>query len=454
MLPPAIRIVGYARTKMSDAEYKDRVSGFFKLRKESDRRAANEFLQLCSYVSGNYDKDAGYIELATHVAGLEDEMQVKRRDRLFYLALPPAVFGQVSTHLRRNVYPGEQGTARVVIEKPFGHDLESSQALQRELAPVWHEHELYRIDHYLGKEMVKNILPFRFGNAAVFDRLWNKDAIASVQITFKEPFGTDGRGGYFDSIGIIRDVLQNHLLQVLSLVAMEPPATFSAEHVRDAKVALLERIEPIRVQDALVGQYGASKDGSKPGYLDDKTVPQGSRAATFAALHLRIANKRWAGVPFILSAGKALDEALVEIRVRFKKGSSSSSSNDLVLRVQPRESISLQVATKTPGLATDSTTAELVLPYASQFKDAHIPEAYESLLLDCLRGDHANFVRADELEVSWRLFTPLLQALEGAGAARPQEYAYGSNGPAGLQAWLRERGCSQERLPSRPDSKL
>lgn len=425
---------------MTEADYKQQISSFFKLPTDGLKQKAQEFLNRCTYISGQYNIDDGFISLDKHIRALEDSMNVKSRDRLFYLALPPAVFGQVSVHLRRNVYPGSEGSARVIIEKPFGHDLESSQKLQAELAPVWDEHEVYRIDHYLGKEMVKNILPLRFGNTFFADS-WSNKSISNVQIIFKEPFGTEGRGGYFDSIGIIRDVMQNHLLQVLSLIAMERPVSFESEDIRDEKVKLLKAIAPITTKDLIIGQYGKSVDGKRPAYLDDKTVPKDSRAVTFAALNLHIENDRWEGVPFIMRAGKALDEGLVEVRIQFKDVTKKAvPRNELVIRVQPKEAIYLKMNSKYPGLTTKSVVTDLDLTYNKRFESLNIPEAYEALILDCMNGDHSNFVRDDELEVSWKLFTPILHQIDEDKTIVPEVYPYGSRGPSSVTQFMIDRG--------------
>lgn len=443
MLPPNTRIVGYARTKMTDEEYKQRISSYFKLPDDECKAKAAKFLDICTYVSGQYVSDEGYLELNKHIRELEDEMKVVSRDRLFYLALPPSVFGEVSIHLRRNVYPGVEGSARVIIEKPFGHDLVSSEKLQAELSAAWEESEIFRIDHYLGKEMVKNILILRFGNL-FFSSSWNNRTISNVQISFKEKIGTQGRGGYFDTIGIIRDVMQNHLLQVLSLIGMERPVSFSAEDIRDEKVKLLKAIAPINIEDTVLGQYGRSEDGKEPAYTDDPTVAPNSRAITFAALHLQIHNERWEGVPFILRAGKALDEAKVEIRIQFKdvaKGIFQNiPRNELVIRVQPEEAIYLKMNSKYPGLTTRTVITDLDLTYHSRYANLRIPEAYEALILDALKGDHSNFVRDDELSVSWGLFTPLLDQIENDPNIVPESYPYGSRGPKSVSKFLTDRG--------------
>lgn len=430
---------------MSEEEFLDRITGYIKLSPDdaSASTKLEQFKELCSYVSGQYDTDEGFIKLSKKVEELENEMKVETRDRFFYFALPPSVFAEVSTHLKKNVYPGDKGSVRVIIEKPFGRDLESSRALQSKLADVWEESEMFRIDHYLGKEMVKNILILRFGNI-FFSSSWNKNTISNVQISFKEPFGTEGRGGYFDNIGIIRDVMQNHLLQVLSLIAMERPVSFDSEDIRDEKVKVLKAIAPIEMENVILGQYDKSIDGTKPAYIDDATVPKDSRAVTFAAISLAIHNERWEGVPFILRAGKALDEAKVEIRIQFKdvpRGIFQSiPRNELVIRVQPEEAIYLKMNCKYPGLSTRTVPTDMDLTYHSRYANLKIPEAYEALILDALKGDHSNFVRDDELDVSWDLFTPLLKEIDENKSLIPEKYPYGTRGPKSVSKFLADRG--------------
>ncbi len=362
------------------------------------------------------------------------------------MALPPNVFIPVAQGLKKNVYP-ENGVARLIVEKPFGRDLQSSRELQKALAPIWTEEETFRIDHYLGKEMVKNILILRFGNLFLSSS-WNKNYISNVQITFKEPFGTEGRGGYFNDIGIIRDVMQNHLLQVLTVIAMERPLSFSAEDIRDEKVRVLRSMSKIEPKDVIIGQYVKSQDGSKPAYTDDETVPKESNCATFAAMALFIKNERWEGVPFLLKAGKALDQAKVEIRVQFKDVTSGIFSNiprnELVLRVQPDESVYMKMNSKLPGLSMRTATTELDLTYKKRFSDLKIPEAYEALILDAFKGDHSNFVRDDELDHSWRVFTPLLHYLDSNKDIKPSPYPYGSRGPPELDEYVASFGYRKD----------
>ena len=300
--------------------------------------------------------------------------------------------------------------------------------MQKALEPNWKEDEIFRIDHYLGKEMVKNILILRFGNE-FFGATWNRNHIDNVQISFKEPFGTEGRGGYFDEFGIIRDVMQNHLLQVLTLLAMERPISFSAEDVRDEKVRVLRSIPAIEPKNVIIGQYGKSLDGNKPSYKEDDTVPKDSRCPTFCAMVAYIKNERWDGVPFILKAGKALNEQKTEIRIQFKDVTSGIFKdiprNELVMRIQPNESVYIKMNSKLPGLSMQTVVTELDLTYRRRFSDLKIPEAYESLILDALKGDHSNFVRDDELDASWRVFSPLLHYLDDNKEIIPMEYPYG-----------------------------
>ena len=385
----------------------------------------DDFCKYCSYVSGQYDQDDSFKELNKHLEELEKGRE--QHNRVFYMALPPSVFITVSQHLKRNCYP-KKGIARIVVEKPFGKDLASSRELQRALEPDWKEEEIFRIDHYLGKEMVKNILILRFGNE-FFGATWNRNHIANVQISFKEPFGTEGRGGYFDEFGIIRDVMQNHLLQILCLLTMERPISFSSEDIRDEKVRVLRGIPNIETKNVVIGQYGKSLDGSKPGYKEDETVPQESRCPTFCAMVAYVKNERWDGVPFILKAGKALNEQKTEIRIQFRDVTSGIFKdiprNELVIRVQPNESIYIKMNSKLPGLSMQTVSTELDLTYRRRFSDLKIPEAYESLILDALKGDHSNFVRDDELDASWRIFTPLLHYLDEKSEVQPMQYPYG-----------------------------
>ena len=320
----------------------------------------------------------------------------------------------------------QTGYNRLIIEKPFGHDLESSNELAASLSQ-FSSQEIYRIDHYLGKEIVQNIFHFRFANL-LFSRMWNRDNIANVRIIFKENFGTQGRGGYFDKSGIIRDILQNHLLQVLCAVGMERPNSLSADDIRDEKVRMLKCTRTIKLEDCRLGQYAGAKTAlpndplSTEGYRDDEGVPDDSVTPTYCAIDMRIDNERWAGVPFILSAGKALDERKCEVRIQFKDVPGNlfggkAARNELVLRIQPNEAIFLKTTNKQPGLSSEIVPSYLDLTYNERFEGYKPVDAYERLILDVLQGDQSHFVRGDELEEAWKIFTPMLHQVRKKNSA-------------------------------------
>ncbi|KAF8913916.1 glucose-6-phosphate 1-dehydrogenase [Gymnopilus junonius] len=449
-LPRGCRIIGYARTKMDKDEFHKRATSYIKGADENKdiANAVEAFKELSTYVAGDYEDGAAFDNLRTHIEEIESSYQAKERNRIFYFALPPTVFIPVAKNLKEHCYNNKGGVNRIVIEKPFGQDLDSARELLNSVRQFWTEDETFRIDHYLGKEMVKNLLVLRFANVAL-GAAWDKNSISNVQITFKEPFGTEGRGGYFDEFGIIRDIEQNHLLQVLSILTMERPVSFAAEDIRDEKVSLLILISsslypPIERNDVLLGQYVAAN--GKPGYLDDSTVPPNSTCPTFAAATLWINNPRWEGVPFVMKAGKALNEAKVEVRIQFKDVTQGIfkdiARNELVIRIQPNEAIYLKLNSKTPGLYTRAIPTEMDLTYKRRFLEAKIPEAYEALILDVLRGDHSNFVRNDELDVAWKIFTPILHWIDGRSGPKPRPvpYPYGSRGPKELDAFIEKYG--------------
>ncbi|KAI8143799.1 glucose-6-phosphate dehydrogenase [Fennellomyces sp. T-0311] len=422
---------------MTHEDYLDRVTQYIKASDDE----LTQFKAITSYHSGKYDDDASWQSLNQYIAENESKRGCPVKHRVYYMALPPSVFIPVAKGLKKNVYAAD-GLNRLIVEKPFGMDTDSSNELAHEIGALFSEDEIYRIDHYLGKEMVKNVMTMRFSNI-FFSQIWDRKYIDNVQITFKEPFGTEGRGGYFDDFGIIRDVMQNHLLQVLSLIAMERPISTESEAIRDEKVKVLKCIPPIVLNDALLGQYVGAN--GKPGYLEDDTLKnKQSRTPTFAALTLWIQNERWEGVPFILKAGKALDSAKVEIRIQFRNVAGSlykgAPRNELVMRVQPREAVYIKFNNKQPGLSYGTIQSDLDLSYHDRFTDMAIPDAYESLILDVLRNDHSNFVRDDELETAWKIFTPLLHQIDQRKDLPLSSYPYGSRGPAELDAFVRKYG--------------
>ncbi|KAI9258929.1 glucose-6-phosphate dehydrogenase [Phascolomyces articulosus] len=443
-LPEKTHIIGYARTKMAHEDYIARVTQYIKVPNDETKQLLEEFKQITSYQAGLYDDDASWQALDACVSSSEDQRKIGagKRHRVFYMALPPSVFVPVAKGLKKNVYV-QQGLNRLVVEKPFGKDTQSSNELGRDLSALFKENEIYRIDHYLGKEMVKNVMMVRFANI-FFNQIWDRKYIDNVQITFKETIGTEGRGGYFDQFGVIRDVMQNHLLQVLSLIAMERPISTESEAIRDEKVKVLKCIPPIVLEDALLGQYVGAN--GKPGYLEDDTLTnKQSRTPTFAALTLWIQNERWEGVPFIMKAGKALNDAKVEVRIQFRNVAGSlykgSPRNELVLRVQPREAVYVKFNNKQPGLSYQTIQSDLDLTYDNRYANLDIPDAYSSLLLDVLKGDHSNFVRNDELEAAWKIFTPLLHTIDNPDTKVPiTTYPYGSRGPAECDQFIKRYG--------------
>ncbi|KAL3679932.1 hypothetical protein R1sor_022888 [Riccia sorocarpa] len=442
----SVQIIGYARSKLSNDDLRQKIVGYLKAEKnalQDGESVTKKFLNLISYVSGAYDSKEGFVQLdkaIQSVESVENEGPDSSRStrRLFYLALPPSVYPQVSKMVHENCM-NKHGWTRVIVEKPFGKDLSSAEELSKQLGELFTEDQLYRIDHYLGKEIVQNLLVMRFANR-FFIPIWNRDNISNVQIVFRENFGTEGRGGYFDEYGIIRDIIQNHLLQVLCLVAMEKPVSVNPEDIRDEKVKVLKAVEPIRDEDVVIGQY--------EGYKDDPTVPDDSNTPTFATVVLRINNERWDGVPFIIKAGKALDGRKAEIRVQFKDvpgdifKCNKKGRNEFVMRLQPSEAMYMKLTVKQPGLEMGGTQSELDLSYGERYKDVVIPEAYERLLLDTIRGDQQHFVRRDELKVAWEIFTPLLHRIE-CGKIKCLTYPQGSRGPPEADALAQRAGYNR-----------
>jgi glucose-6-phosphate 1-dehydrogenase len=432
LLPENTIIYGFARSEMSDEKFRESITS--RLKGSGDKQ---KFLAKCFYFHGQYDSEEAFKKLDKALAEKEKE----NGNRIFYFAIPPSVFVATARSIKAGCQ-SKTGWNRVIVEKPFGKDLQSSDQLSHDLGKLFEEDQLYRIDHYLGKEMVQNLMVVRFGNS-FFEPLWNRFHIASVTITFKEDIGTEGRGGYFDEFGIIRDVMQNHLTQILSLVAMEPPVTLDAEDVRDEKVKLLRAIPPIDLQNVVLGQYGPSEDGKQPGYLDDKTVPKGSVAPTFATAVVFVNNARWSGVPFILKCGKALNERKAEIRVQFRPPAynlfNDAQPNELVIRVQPNEAMYVKLMQKKPGLTGELYQSELDLTYNERFGKINLPDAYERLILDVFRGDHNLFVRDDELTASWKIFTPVLKRIDETKVV-PHPYVFGSRGPAAADELVRKYG--------------
>ncbi|KAL5167571.1 Glucose-6-phosphate 1-dehydrogenase, chloroplastic [Glycine soja] len=437
-LPKHFTIYGYARSKMTDAELRNMVSKTLTCRidkRENCNEKMDQFLKRCFYHSGQYDSQENFAALDKK---LKEHEGGRTSNRLFYLSIPPNIFIDAVKCASLSASSGN-GWTRVIVEKPFGRDSESSAALTKSLKQYLTEDQIFRIDHYLGKELVENLSVLRFSNL-IFEPLWSRQYIRNVQLIFSEDFGTEGRGGYFDHYGIIRDIMQNHLLQILALFAMETPVKFQLPD--GCQVKVLRSMRPLRLEDVIIGQYKSHTRGgvTYPAYVDDKTVPSGSLTPTFAAAALFIDNARWDGVPFLMKAGKALHNKRAEIRVQFRHVPGNlynrnfgtdldRATNELVIRVQPDEAIYLKINNKVPGLGMKLDRSNLNLHYAARYSK-EIPDAYERLLLDAIEGERRLFIRSDELDAAWSLFTPVLKELEEKKII-PEYYPYGSRGPVG-----------------------
>jgi len=394
------------------------------------------------YQSVGKETPEDYAALAKRIQDLERDRGTSG-NRVFYLALPPAAFPGTIEQLGRQGLHKSGGWTRVVVEKPFGRDLDSARALNDVVHRYFDESQIYRIDHYLGKETVQNLLVFRFGNA-IFESIWNRDRVDNIQITVAEAEGVEGRVGYYEQAGAIRDMVQNHLSQLLTLTAMEVPVAFEADAIRQEKTKVLRSLNPIRPEDVVLGQYtrGTVDGREREGYKEHKGVATNSTAETFVAMRLEVASWRWQGVPFLLRTGKRMPKRSTQIVINFRYPpvslfhpfySCPVRSNVLVITLQPDEGFDLSFEVKRPGEPIAAVTQHLDFEYKEVF--AALPEAYETLLLDVMTGDQTLFVRADEVEQSWKLFSPLAEA-----GLPVHDYAAGSWGPAAAEALLNSEG--------------
>ena len=459
LLPEDFTVVGVARRDLSATFAPDMKDGILKGGGvEANDPKLDPFVERVQYFATNFDDDAGFEKLKAYLADLDAKFKTKG-NRLFYLAVAPEFFADIIARLGKHGMAtpdeGSSNWVRVIIEKPFGTDLESARKLNDDVNAVLSENQIFRIDHYLGKETVQNILVFRFANG-IFEPVWNRNYIDHVEITAAESIGIEGRGPFYEQAGALRDVLQNHVMEVLSFVAMEPPDSFDAEAVRTEKLKVWRSIEPIPVEDTVRGQYGPGKVDGKDviGYRQEDRVNPESQTETFAAAKLNIENWRWAGVPFYVRAAKRLEKRVTEVTIVFKqpplhlfKSNASSDNiepNVISMRIQPDEGIALRFGAKVPGPTTNVAPVTMNFSYADAFGKSSA-NGYERLLLDAMLGDATLFAHRDGVEATWALFTPILEAWAKLKQDFPN-YAAGSWGPESSDKLLEKDGREWRKL--------
>jgi len=443
-LPERFNLIGAARRDVPDDAFREDARNSIRdySRRPPDEQVLDKLLERIHYITCPFDDAEGYRRLATAIEALDAEGDAPL-NRVHYLSTAPEYFPVITENLKQaGLQQHEKVDVRAVIEKPFGTDLASAQDLQRVVSSVFSEDQVFRIDHYLGKETVQNVMAFRFANY-MFEPLWNRNYIDHIQITAAEDIGIGSRAGYYDQAGALRDLVQNHMLQLLALVCMEPPTSFEANKVRDEKVKVLQAIEPMSPEEVAAAtvhaQYGPGVSGGEqvPGYLDEEGVPPDSRTETYAALRLEVQNWRWSGVPIFLRTGKRLARKVTEIAVMLKpiphlafqsSGSVGVRPNQLVLTVQPNEGVSLSLGAKIPGTKMRIRPVNMEFLYGTAFM-SQSPEAYERLIIDAMRGDATLFTRDDETLAQWAIIDPILQAWHDDGSGPLPTYPAGSPGP-------------------------
>jgi glucose-6-phosphate 1-dehydrogenase len=460
LLPEAFAIVGVARRNLENEFAADMKDGILKFggAKEGDE-AIDAFIKKVSYFALNFDDSDGYAKLKAYLERIDKERGTNG-NRLFYLATAPEYFADIISRLGdQKLAQPEHGTVRAIIEKPFGHDLQSARQLNDEVNKVFHENQIFRIDHYLGKETVQNVLVFRFANG-IFEPVWNRNYIDHVQITAAESIGIEGRGPFYEKAGALRDVVQNHMMELLSFIAMEPPVSFEADSVRREKVKVWRAMSPIPIENTARGQYRSGKDDKGnpvKGYREEDRVDPKSTTETFAAVKLEIENWRWAGVPFYLRAGKRLPKRTTEIAIQFKqppmllfnRGTlgpcKEIQPNLIIMRIQPDEGISLRFGAKVPSPDMSVCPVIMDFNYAAAF-GVSSANGYERLLLDAMLGDATLFAHRDGVEATWTLYTPVLEAWAKNPPSNFPNYAAGTWGPPEADELIRRDGREWRRV--------
>jgi glucose-6-phosphate 1-dehydrogenase len=443
-LPEGTLIVGYSRRPYDPDGFRDLMkSALVEFSEEPDDSVWREFAQRLHYVRGDIENPADFRSLDERLRALEGG----KADRIYYLSIAPDLYPRAIAHLGEARMARAKGAdRRVIIEKPFGRDLDSARRLNQDVLKVFDERQVYRIDHYLGKETAQNILFSRFGNT-VFEPLWNRNYVDHVQLSVLESVGVGHRARFYDRVGVLRDIFQSHLLQLLALVAMEPPSSFDADSIRDEKAKVLTAVRPLRdvriAVDSVRGQY--------EGYRAEEGVDSASTTATYAALELHLDNWRWQGVPFYLRSGKSLREKVSEIVIQFRRPPHSMfplpkgvslENNYLAICVQPDEGMHLRFEAKVPDTQSELRPVDMEFHYAEDFEGIEIPEAYERLLLDAIQGDASLFDRSDTIELSWKIVDPVLSGWERPEAPPLEIYPRGSLGPGSADRLLSREGRS------------
>ncbi len=458
LLPGEFHLIGFGRKPIPDDEFRTLMDEAIA---EHSRRPLNKEIwervrQNMTYFAGGYDDPESFVKLAERIDAIEKNLG-RDMQRMFYISTPPNVFEPIIKNLGSSgmaqAHVHTKLASKVVIEKPFGRDLESARELNNVINSVFEEPQVYRIDHYLGKETVQDLLVQRFANS-IFEPIWNREYVDCVQITVAESLGVGTRGGYYDSSGALRDMIQNHTMQLVALTAMEPPVSLDPESIRDEKVKVVKAIQPLKLDvdggDVVRARYtnGLVKGEPVPGYMQEQGIPEDSSTETYAAMRLAINNWRWQGVPFYIRSGKRMARRASEIAIQFKRppgilfsegNKFNLAANTMVISIQPDEGVTLVMNSKIPGLETRTQPVKMHFRYSTTF-GSNTPEAYERLILDAMVGDSTLFIRGDETEASWKLVTPVLEYWKECGVEGLAEYAAGSWGPLESERLLWDRG--------------